>query len=455
MVNPFAFKGDTTFKGHHAYVAWGAPVSYRYSPYNSTHLSRAAYPYTAGWRFAPGYRGVYTLYRNETWPLYGNENRPIAPISGPATPQPRTAPVKQENNTSPGSKFYEISTDYLGKLLPGNLASPPVAVEEKQCYYCCLWGHVRKNCYQEHPELHPANRAWVDEQLTYLGQSLPESLSVKAEEANVMARETVVANEPGDHPFELNMIMEATVLFDRQGMGVVCGDCHPVGSDIRVKYSDRHWLVDSRAMSHYIMNADKFWSCEWLSRPIKVGTGKRPICAVAKGEVELTIRIGNVVISNVLLVPDLDVASDLLSVPALLKKGFTVTFDEKIKIIKEGKLWDEAKWASLGGFCYLEEYDTIDDYAFAAQCTDTQIVETWHGRLDHVTGRTIRTLPSHVAGIKIGDDVPLREGNLDFVACLKGTQHQTISRYPFMAASRHLERLSWDIAGPMRVPYRT
>lgn len=321
-----------------------------------------------------------------------------------------------------------------------------------------MWGHVRKNCYQEHPELHPANRAWVDEQLTYLDQSPPEGpLQVKAEEANVMARETVMAHEPecGDHPFELNMVMETPVLLDDHGMGVVCEDRHPVGSDIRVTYSDRRWLVDSGATSHYIRNADKFRSCEWLSRPIRVGTGKGPIWAVAKGEVELTIRIGKVVISDVLLVPDLDVASDLLSVPALIKKGFTVTFDEKVKIIKDGEVWGEATWTSLGGLCYLEEYDRIDDYAFAAQCTDTQTVETWHRRLGHVTGRTIRTMPSHVTGIKIGDPVRLRERNLDCVACLKGTQHQTISRYPFMAASRHLERVSCDIAGPMRVPDRT
>jgi len=38
------------------------------------------------------------------------------------------------------------------------------------------------------------------------------------------------------------------------------------------------------------------------------------------------------------------------------------------------------------------------------------------------------------------------------VDCLKGTQHQTISRYLFAKAKRALERVGADIAGPMKCP---
>ena len=95
VVNPLAFKGDTTFKGQHAYVARGNPVSYRCSPYNSRSF-RGDYSYTAGRGIAPGHRGAYT-----PRPLYGNENLPVAPLPSPAVPRP--ALVKQENNTNPGA----------------------------------------------------------------------------------------------------------------------------------------------------------------------------------------------------------------------------------------------------------------------------------------------------------------------------------------------------------------
>ena len=95
VVNPLAFKGNTTFKGHHAYVARGNPVSYRCSPYNSRSF-RGDYSYTAGRGIVPGHRGAYT-----PRPLYGNENLPVAPLPSPAVPRP--ALVKQENNTNPGA----------------------------------------------------------------------------------------------------------------------------------------------------------------------------------------------------------------------------------------------------------------------------------------------------------------------------------------------------------------
>lgn len=82
-------------------------------------------------------------------------------------------------------------------------------------------------------------------------------------------------------------------------------------------------------------------------------------------------------ISDVLLVPDLHVDSDLLSVTALMKKGFTVLFEGKVvRIMKDGTVWGEACSELVGGLSYLQEYERVDDYALAAQCTDTQTIDT-------------------------------------------------------------------------------
>ena len=60
-----------------------------------------------------------------------------------------------------------------------------------------------------------------------------------------------------------------------------------------------------------------------------------------------------------------------------------------------------------------------------------------------------------VTGLLIGDPAKSGHHNLDCVDCLRGTQHRQISRFPFTKVSRPLERVSFDIAGKMRVPDRT
>ena len=80
---------------------------------------------------------------------------------------------------------------------------------------------MRRNCYFEHPELHPANRAWTLEQMNAQLQDPPPA--PKVEGANVMERaligdETEALEEQDqheysefDHSLEMNMIMEATM----------------------------------------------------------------------------------------------------------------------------------------------------------------------------------------------------------------------------------------------------
>ena len=92
-----------------------------------------------------------------------------------------------------------------------------------------MWGHTRRNCYHEHSELHPANRAWVNKQMAFLGQQhvqheeqgtpLQVPVGIQNHEANVMTEkkdreltmcmvENNMEEEQEDHPFELNMVME-------------------------------------------------------------------------------------------------------------------------------------------------------------------------------------------------------------------------------------------------------
>ena len=171
---------------------------------------------------------------------------------------------------------------------------------------------------------------------------------------------------------------------------------------------------------------------------------------------ELVVQIGKVVIGGVLLIPDLDVDSDLLSVTALMENGFGITFEKgKANIHKDDKVWATASPDKKGNpsLCYLDEFELVQHFALASSCIDKQPIEMWHRRLGHIQQRSIRVIADkHVTGLAIGNPVKVGECNIDRIDCIKGTQHQQISRFPFTKASRPLERVSFDIAGKMRVP---
>lgn len=215
----------------------------------------------------------------------------------------------------------------------------------------------------------------------------------------------------------------------------------------------RHWILDSGAISHYIKDISRFRSFSWLEVPVKVSTGKGPLWGLARGEVELVVLIGRIIIGGVLLIPDLDVDSYLLSVTALMDKGFSITFEGgKANIHKDNKVWATASPDNGNiGLCYLDEFELVQHFALAASCTDKQSLETWHKRLGRIQQRSIKTMSTKVTGLVIGDPAA-RDRNIDCVDCIRGTQHQHISRFPFSKASRPLERISFDIAGKMRVP---
>ena len=316
---------------------------------------------------------------------------------------------------------------------------------------------------------------------------LDPKASVLIEDMVPFGVECVVGAEDtksSEHPFEFNMVMvECGVLhcFPTEEIECVPSDCpYTVPSDIpcddrvladgiicestlddscmRKDYMPRRWLLDSGASSHYVKEMSRFRAYKWLPRPIRINTGKGPIWGVARGEVVVVMSIGRVVIGDVLLVPDLDVDSDLLSVTALMRAGFGVNFQSgRATIHKEGKTWGTASPVARrdtdpppdGGLCYLEEFELLEDFAMAMQCIDTQPIEVWHRRLGHLHPRADRKLTSLVTGIRIGDPHSVGQRNIDCVDCLKGTQHQIISRFPFTKTTRPLERVSADICGPM------
>ncbi|MCU1500499.1 MAG: uncharacterized protein JWM47_4452, partial [Acidimicrobiales bacterium] len=406
--NPLALKHDTQFKGElqSAYVARTNMPQYRQHPYN---------------------RGGYTSYRGNT-----NNNRGNYQAYSRNFQQQREHTTDNVQSVQNSQLKVNTSVGNVGSYQQGG--NPNYG---KQCYGCGGWNHVVSSCWQVRPELHPRNRQ---------GHAVPPQLRIQdvTNEARVAGEKKEQANVMiDDHPFELNMIV-----------------CESMNSTSEMDKIDsaytRRWLLDSGASSHYVKYIDAFRTFTWLKEPVKVYTGKGPIYGYARGEVVITMAIGKVVIKDVVLLPDLDVDANLLSVVALMKNGFGVTFKEMAaEIHKDGTIWGIAKplrGIELSGLLYLEEFDEVENYALAFQCTDKQTAAIWHKRLGHLNGRTIKSMINKVTGLEIGEpSTEVGKRNVDCVDCLRGSQHQIISRYPFSPASRKLERVSCDLAGPMKV----
>ena len=504
--NPLAFKPDSSFKGSlsSALVARTQP----HAPYPYP------YPYPSG-------RGTYIprYYSRPGYP-YGSRN----PRGGPARQSPRppavVPPVVSQGPTSTAptptppwhsvpltwpppsswsdnnpSSWHDPSSWYPPWQVP-----PPV-----RCYGCGMWGHLRRNCYKEHPELRPGG-AWVhDESSSSVDHAPPQTNSVTpatpvTETAHVTleqppspSTDELDAEYEFEHPFELNMLMFEDGHDDDPNdddlsngiqrlqqfrlahssmiatvkplhLGIVLESAHthvvhPISSVLPNqhhvdKHHTRRWILDSGASSHYIRDISRFRSFSWLEVPVKVSTGKGPLWGLARGEVELVVLIGRIIIGGVLLIPDLDVESDLLSVAALMDKGFGVTFEKgKAHIHKDNKVWATASPdTGHAGLCYLDEFELVQHFALTSSCIDKQPIEIWHKRLGHIQQRSIRSMTAKVTGMVIGPPTKNGDRNIDCVDCIRGTQHQHISRFPFTKASRPLERVSFDIAGKMRLP---
>lgn len=499
--NPLAFKGDTSFRGElqHAMVARTQPQNqYRQMPYQPRggmtrgyqanrggYIPRGSYGQTSGYSYGQssgynsttGYAGYSGAGRGAVTQVFATTNQATTSKGDSVVKDISTLPWKdapwQPRLRTAGEERMDVYT---------------AQQDSRQCYGCGGWGHIRKNCYHEHPELHPANREWLMHHLATMEEEKKDAntkekkIGWKAgegEQANVMIGFTDESESDEDkieHPFEMNMVMEIGSEIGTWELcphllltsGVISSSC--VASSIvshdrsallneldvvqrPLLDSQRQWLLDSGASSHYVKNIERFIDYDVLAKPIKIRTGSGPIWAVARGSVALALEKGMIVVVGVLLVPDLAVETDLLSVPALMRQGFGVNFQEgTANIVRNGEIWGSAV-QSGGDLFYVQEFHVLEDYALAMKCTDVQPLDVWHKRLGHLSARTIKGMGEAVTGLKVGSP-NAREGerNVDCVDCLKGTQHQTISRFPYTPASKPLERVSFDIAGPMKTP---
>ncbi|KAG8480419.1 hypothetical protein CXB51_025096 [Gossypium anomalum] len=204
------------------------------------------------------------------------------------------------------------------------------------------------------------------------------------------------------------------------------------------------WLVDSGCSHHMAADVSLFKELDRsFSSRIRIGNGSL-IEARGKGDVLISSSSGNKLISDVLYVPDID--QNLLSVGQLVKKGYSLIFENDSCVIKDF-LGQETATVPMADKCFMLDVNQLEKKAYLSQ---TESAGLWHKRLGHVNFKSLDLL--HRLGLaKDMTKVEPLESVCD--VCQLGKQ----ARKPFPVnqawrAREKLELVHSDICGPMKTP---
>ncbi|XP_040939725.1 uncharacterized protein [Gossypium hirsutum] len=152
------------------------------------------------------------------------------------------------------------------------------------------------------------------------------------------------------------------------------------------KKGSKGWLLDSGCTNHMSPDATIFKTLDRSCKTkVKVGNGKI-IKAEGKGEVLTCTPTGNKIISNVLLVPEID--RNFLSIAQLLEKGYSVVFkgnECQIAYPNESSLMS----VTMTDKCFKVNWPSDSHSAFTASIEDSKL---WHQMLGHANYRSMDQL---------------------------------------------------------------
>ncbi|XP_052486483.1 uncharacterized protein LOC128041158 [Gossypium raimondii] len=152
------------------------------------------------------------------------------------------------------------------------------------------------------------------------------------------------------------------------------------------KKCSKGWLLDSGCTNHMSPDASLFKTLDRSCKPkVKVGNGQF-IRAEGRGEVLICTPTGNKVISNVLLVPEID--RNLLSIAQLLEKGYSVVFKDKQCHIADLS-GSSLMTVTMTDKCFEVHWPSDSKSAYTASVDDSKL---WHQRLGHANFRSMARL---------------------------------------------------------------
>ena len=308
------------------------------------------------------------------------------------------------------------------------------------CSFCRMNGHYEQTCFLRYTEKHP-----------YYPNYRPPS-----------------ANSPNSR---------SPATSDKQGGSVAANVVHPDSSTeihspetspelklvpkFEYNYSSTlaevgngplDWLLDSGCSAHFTKWRSCYREFQLLKKPISVGTGGGKIQGWATGVVPLDVESGSCTLDNVIFTPTLHTNCNMLSVTLLDTQGYSCSFADGRAFLtrrSDNVLWPTGTRRS-NNLYFLDLIPTPSSFIILAASlqADTQILDTWHRRLGHLSERNIHRLQTMFDGIKIGSP-PSCSLNADCVDCLHAGQHRQLSHAPSRGTSHKLELVHIDTCGPM------
>lgn len=202
------------------------------------------------------------------------------------------------------------------------------------------------------------------------------------------------------------------------------------------------WFIDSGASMH--MTKHREWVYDETCPPIssiKVANDK-VLPVTSSGSVDIQLPSGQKIkVTNVLYVPEL--ATNLLSVSQMIKKGCQVKFDSQgCKIFNQKNI--EVATAKLSNNMYRLNTKSSEAYISVINENDSYL---WHQRMGHLNFFDLKKLPSCTEGIPMIEKLD----KVICISCLEGKQSRQKFPCEGSRADGLLKIIHSDICGPMEV----
>ena len=213
------------------------------------------------------------------------------------------------------------------------------------------------------------------------------------------------------------------------------------------------WILDSGCTVHMCNNKDLFatWEDQIQRREVTVANGHKATI-IGSGSVVLTTKntsekVVELTLHTVLCVPAL--SHNLISATQLQREhGIECPQGDNITLISVfGDKRSQIKLCVENGLPTLHSTHRTEGAFFTTTPVD---LHTWHRRLGHVNEEMIRKLSSTVTGMHLGQERGHSCENCE--VCVAAKMHKSPFEGSTRRATKPLELVHTDIAGPMRVP---
>jgi hypothetical protein len=312
----------------------------------------------------------------------------------------------------------------------GRGKTPAGISKDVKCWYCLKKGHTQNDCRLKKA----ADRERNDRQKAKKDSEKPSesSSAASAKAAITDAQRFTDITEEEDLDVAMALVMSANK---------------------STRSSSGSWYIDSGATDHMCHDRSLFGALKRLSVPREVSLGDNSkVLAFGTGEVPIS---ANRTLGSVLYVPDLGM--NLLSVSAVTKLGYTVTFEQNacrvtlgdatvLLAVKHGSLYKvtEARVPTREPREVHERALSLTSKPVLANYESTR----WHARLGHLNMGDLRKLSGMAVGIPgtLPVDLPACE------SCVEAKMSRRFNRDSQVAReSQPLGLVHSDSCGPFRV----